>query len=338
MISLPFFLSILLSMTQLVVVVMFAPLIAGFRVFMSARLTGVAAPPVLRRWYLIATQWCADSPDQNSDPLTPQTSIVASCATTAAMTTVLVVSLLVPMAASGLATAHLSDIFVITLLLMSAQIACQLPALGGQAETATTAFRRLISASVAIPVLFLIAVLFFSVGATTNLDVVLSGLRSGSPFGDDAPFVLAALALLVAGAASDCTVSDVGVTGTDRAILMLAADCSSLIWLTLAGDLFWPGSLALISEHQTVTGSVGALSVGFLLWIVRCCVLCVILAAGNLVAAGPVTRIRLRGAGALLLAFFAIQVLFGSRFPIMPYRGAVHEQSTFDDNTGGGPL
>lgn len=326
-----FFCALTLSVVQFGAVVLVAPLISGFRTFMSARLTGVATPPLLRRWYLIViccrTAWPSRS---DTDLLTRRAGVIASIAAPASLATVLTASVLVPTAGSDLITAHWSDFFVITLLLLAAQFTSRLPALNSLAETATRGFQQSVSAAVIIPSLFLMATLFFCVSATTNLDIVLSGMRNGSDFGGNAPFVLAAGALLAA-AAPESSEPVPDVCGPDRAMLMLACDCIFLVWLTLAGDFLWPDTLALISGHASAARNLGAIFTGFFFWMLRCTVLCIVLASGSLIVAGPAGRTRLKAVAALLLSLFAIQVLFSSHLSATA-EWAERRQQTY--NTG----
>lgn len=331
-----FFSASALSVIQTGLVILVAPVMSGFHSFMSARFAGVAAPPVLRRLYLTRKYWSELSVQPaNVDVMASQANVIVAVAATSGITSALVASALVPTSALGLATAPLSDILTITFLLMASYISCQLVLLNGLSETAANTFRGIISVAAIIPVIFLVSVIFFTKSATTNLDVVLSSLRSESPFGDGAPFVLAALALLISGSSSGSDEIETSAQGTDRAMLMLACDSISLVWLTLAGDLLWPGSLVVISESAGILDSLGNLGLGFLLWIVRCIMLCIVLSVSRLIVAGPVAVIRMRTTAALLLLLFAIQIVFGSHLASVNSLGETLQQEISRDHAEG---
>ena len=94
---------------------------------------------------------------------------------------------------------------------------------------------------------------------------------------------------------------------------MLASDLVALTWLTLAGDLMWPGSLARVGESATFLAGVGAFCMGVLGWLLRCVLRATVISAGRALAIGPIAAARLRGAAALLMALLALQLLTAAR-------------------------
>lgn len=305
-------LSALLAVVQLGLVVLLAPFLSGLRDFLGARLSGVPAPPLLRRWFLIVGQWRnSTSVPLSTDDWQNARAVGTDLAATLALALMLTGALLIPAFALGLPFAPLSDLLLIGLLLVLTRLACLFPALGGLAERASDGFFRMAALFLTLPAFFLVVALIFGAGATTRLDAVLMGLRHGSAFGDNAPFVLAATALLaVAGAEGGDVTSEVPA-GRARAMLMLATDGLSLLWVTLAGALLWPSSLVIPADVAVFPGGIGIVLLAVVLWLLRCICLCILLASGRALAFGPVMAARLRAGGALLLALFALQLMLG---------------------------
>ncbi|NHN87174.1 hypothetical protein [Acetobacter conturbans] len=309
-------LAILLTGLQLLAVILLAPFLSGFRSFLSARASGIAAPPVLRRWFAISRLWGTLPPVHHSDapPLIGQflTPVVAPFSLAAS----LCAALLVPAFSLGLITASWSDLTLIALLLVLARTGCLLPALTQPAEASAAAFGRAVTMALVLPTLFLITALLFSAGATTTLAAVLADLSHSNPLVNGAPFVLAGAALLAAVDPAPRADTEADGQSSDDALLMLTRDIVALTWLTLAGDLIWPGSLARIAASPTVLSGTGAFLLGLVCWLVRCFLLGTMLAAGRAFVIGSATSTRLRGAAALLLALLALQLLTAAR--LMP--------------------
>ncbi|AQS84193.1 MAG: hypothetical protein ABF876_04650 [Acetobacter aceti] len=322
-------LSVLLTVLQLALVVLVAPLLSGFRSFISARMTGVPASPVLRRWFVIGREWRAAPPLKQSDapPLVEGT--ITEIAAPLSLAAAVCAALLVPAFTQGLLTHSWSDLLLVGLLLVLARFIALLPGLAQPAERATFAFGRAAALALVLPCLFLLVALLFSAGATTGLAAVLTGLVHANPFVEGAPFVLAGAAILAA--VDPVEKSDIAGQGSDGALLMMSRDITALTWLTLAGDLMWPGSLAAVASSPTVPGGCGALLLGVLCWLLRSFLLSVILATGRAFALGDLAGVRLRAASALLLAVLALQLMTASR--LMPPIGVIPEESRVSDRT-----
>ncbi|MCH4090950.1 hypothetical protein [Acetobacter sp.] len=307
-------LSVLLTVLQLALVVLVGPLLSGFRSFFSARMSGVPASPVLRRWFVIGREWGHAPPVRQSDapPLVEGTitGIVAPFSLAAALCAVL----LVPAFTQELGTGSWSDLLLVGLLLVLARFTALLPGLAQPAERATVAFGRALALALVLPCLFLLVALLFSAGATTGLASVLAGMSHENPFVDGAPCVLAGAALLAA--VDPVERYDFEEPGSDGALLMLSRDIAALTWLTLASDLMWPGSLVSVLGSPSFLSGCGALVLGVLCWFLRSFLLAIVLATGRALALGDLTAVRLRAASALLLAVLALQLMTSAR--LMP--------------------
>lgn len=316
---LPFCVAGALTAFQLLCVLLLAPFLSGLRLFFSAKLAGRAAPPVLRHGYVVARLWREPLPAERfSDaPVLPD-AFVPGLVAPVALALALCAALLVPAFSLGLATAPWSDLLLIVLLLAFARLLTLLPALGNPAETAFRAYRQAVAQACVLPSLFLVVLLMFSAGASTGLDGMLAGLRSGNPFVEGAPFVLAGIALLAAVERTGDMESGGEGQGRDRAMLLLACDLLALTWLTLAGDLIWPGLLTRVGSSAGFLPGLGALALGTVCWAGRSVLLAVLLTAGRAVPLGRTAATRLRATAAALLVLLALQLLTASH--LMPER------------------
>lgn len=318
-------LSLLLTVLQLALVLFVAPLLSGVRLSLSARMAGAGAQPVLRRWFLISRAWKIAPVIHETDGPTLIEQFLPAYIGPLSFAAALCAALLVPAFSFGLLTDSWADLLLVGMLLFAARLCGLLPALTQTAETATGAYRQAVASALILPSLFLVAVLLFSAGATTNLAIVLSGLSHGNPLADGAPFVLGGVALLAA--VDPLPKAETREQGSNDALRMLASDLVALTWLTLAGDLMWPGSLARVAENQTLLAGVGAFFMGVLCWLLRCVLLATVISAGRALAIGPIAAARLRGAAALLMALLALQLLTAARLtpPADPDAAAVEE-------------
>lgn len=322
-------LSALLTVLQLVLVVLVGPLLSGFRSFISARMAGVPAPPVLRRWFVIGREWGHAPPVPHSDAPPLVTGMIAGLVAPFSLAAAVCAALLVPAFTLGLLTRSWSDLLLVGLLLVLARFTALLPELAQPAEHATFAFGRAVALALVLPCLFLLVALLFSAGATTDLASVLAGMSHENPFVEGAPFVLAGAAMLAA--VDPVAKSASEEQGSDGALLMLSRDMAALTWLTLAGDFMWPGSLASVLDCPSFLSGCGALALGVLCWLLRSFLLAVILATGRSFALGDLAAVRLRAASALLLAVLALQLMTAAR--LMPPVGVMPEDNQVSEKT-----
>ncbi|NHN92027.1 hypothetical protein [Acetobacter sicerae] len=322
-------LSALLTVLQLALVVLVGPLLSGFRSFISARMAGVPAPPVLRRWFVIGREWGHAPPVPHSDAPPLVTGMIAGLVAPFSLAAAVCAALLVPAFTLGLLTRSWSDLLLVGLLLVLARFTALLPELAQPAELATFAFGRAVALALVLPCLFLLVALLFSAGATTDLASVLAGMSHENPFVEGAPFVLAGAAMLAA--VDPVAKSASEEQGSDGALLMLSRDMAALTWLTLAGDFMWPGSLASVLDCSSFLSGCGALALGVLCWLLRSFLLAVILATGRAFALGDLAAVRLRAASALLLAVLALQLMTAAR--LMPPVGVMPEDNRVSENT-----
>ncbi|MCE0743149.1 hypothetical protein LWC05_04485 [Acetobacter sicerae] len=322
-------LSALLTVLQLALVVLVGPLLSGFRSFISARMAGVPAPPVLRRWFVIGREWGHAPPVPHSDAPPLVTGMIAGLVAPFSLAAAVCAALLVPAFTLGLLTRSWSDLLLVGLLLVLARFTALLSELAQPAEHATFAFGRAVALALVLPCLFLLVALLFSAGATTDLASVLAGMSHENPFVEGAPFVLAGAAMLAAVDPVEKSVSE--EQGSDGALLMLSRDMAALTWLTLAGDFMWPGSLTSVLDCPSFLSGCGALALGVLCWLLRTFLLAVILATGRAFALGDLAAVRLRAASALLLAVLALQLMTAAR--LMPPVGVMPEENQVSEKT-----
>ncbi|MFT9016692.1 MAG: hypothetical protein ABF990_13275 [Acetobacter sp.] len=146
---------------------------------------------------------------------------------------------------------------------------------------------------------------------TQDLSTFLAGLAVLSPLRDGAPYVLAGVALFVVAALSargtDRDAAVAPLSGQDRGMWLLAADCVQLCWVSLAGDMAWSASLA-IAPGQGGGAWVAQCAQGGGIWLCKLAVAALLLALGRLVVLPAMRRIRVRLGVVFLLGALAWQV------------------------------
>lgn len=295
-----------LTILQVLLCILIAPLLRGFCDFLSARIVGTGAPPVLRRWFMIAERWAGPS-DNSSDLLSRQNLRVADFSASTALICALIVTTLVPPGTVKLLTNSGSDFFIIILLLAAGRIFAVVPALNVPGTQARQAMNSCVRTVVVLPPLFLIAALIFPTGATTTFSQALSAVYQAHGTGDSAVFVLAALSLFVAFPGADDKLFT-NLTGMNWSLAALAQDMMFLTGLLLTADFMFPALFPWLAGQN----SLWMISGSFVLSVLCVFVLAALVVCGRLVVMTPVMGVRLRAAAALILTLFAIQTLTGA--------------------------
>ncbi|MBB2200281.1 hypothetical protein [Gluconacetobacter tumulisoli] len=297
---------------HLALTIAMAPVVRGLVDGCVVGLGGRGVPPVLMRW-----RWILALARRRGVRVagTAATGLAAGATLAAA----LAACCLVPSFAFGLPGAGLSDLLLVTGLLGLARLGLVVTALGpGVARAgraAVSAAMGLAMMQAVMPVV--IAVVGLATGVT-GIDGLLARMHDADVAGLQTPLVLAAMALLVAGldeawGGADAQAADMlaNVTGPDRAALELARDLAVLAWMTLAGDMIWPGGLAMATGAMPPAPA--ALLAGVGAWLLRTAVLCAGLVAARLVILSLDRGLRTRLGLAMLFGVLAVVVLFAGR-------------------------
>ncbi|GAN68053.1 hypothetical protein [Acetobacter orleanensis] len=201
--------------------------------------------------------------------------------------------------------------FLLCAALVGASLLLGLP-LVVQGGTATLAgYTALLADALLLPAL--VPVLVMAGGQ--DFSVFLAHLRLLSPAGEGAPFVLMGVALfLVTAWKGRLAGEDLQgqLSGADRALWMLAADCVQLVWITLAGDVAWAGSLALPGDGGAEPWLAQCLA-GGAFWVAKLSVAALLLAGTHLMVLTYQRRARVRLAAVFLLGLLAWQVAYAGQ-------------------------
>lgn len=296
-----FFACLLALALQTVLIVLAAPWFSGWVNRLAGRLTGERRFPVGGRWQDIHHQFRRPGLRQRGDGLSSLACRVALILAVfaACMTPVFT---LVPAGFPAPGFALLCTALVGASLLLGLPLLVQ----AGMAELA--GYAALLADGLLLPAL--VPVLVMAGGQ--DFSVFLAHLRQLSPVGDGAPFVLMGVALFMvtawkgrqAGEDLPCQLS-----GVDRALWMLATDCVQLVWITLAADVAWAGSLALPVETGTEPWLAQCLA-GGAFWMAKLAVAALFLAGTQLMVLTFPRRARVRLAAVFLLGLLAWQVAY----------------------------
>lgn len=299
-----------LLLVHLVLMVACAPLARGLLAAGMARAGGAERVPVLGRWRLILS--CAR---RHGVRAAGGAEIVPG----AALAVALAACVLVPSFALGLPGGGLSDLLTVSGLLVLARLLPLLAALEPGGARAGLAAAGDVTALAAMQAVFPLAVAAAVMASGHGgIDALLVRLRDPDMGGGRVSAMLLALALLLAGPdvgpGDDVRAADmmVDLGGRGRAAMELARDLVLMGWITLAGDLAWPGGLAvpqadaLLPPAISLPGAVAA-------WLARTGVICAGIVAARVVVMGSARGTRGRLVLALLFATLAVVVLFADQ-------------------------
>ncbi|MBB2177079.1 hypothetical protein [Gluconacetobacter johannae] len=297
---------------HLALMVAMAPVVRGVVDWCVAGLAGRGAPSVLMRW-----RWIVALARRRGLRAAGTAATGAACGATLAAA--LAACCLVPSAALGLPGAGLSDLLVVAGLLGLVRLGLVVTALGpGVARAgraAVSGATGLAMMQAVMPVVIAVAGLATGV---TGIDGLLARMHDADVAGLQTPLVLAAMALLIAGlddawGGAEAQAADMlaNVGGPDRAALELARDLAVLVWMTLAGDMIWPGGLAM--AEGALPPAPTALLAGLGAWLLRTAVLCAGLVAARVVVLSLDRGLRARLGVAMLFGVLAVVVLFAGR-------------------------
>jgi len=291
-----------------------APVLAGLRAVVQARLLGRAGPALLQPWRDLERLL-------RKQPVLPETaSWLFAAAPFACLVVAVAAALLVPSFALGMATAPLADLVVLAGLLAAGRFALALAgyedgtALGGMGAS-----RIGVAAVCGEPATLLVILVLATLAGTSNLDAI-SAVGLEGPRG--VPWIAAGAALAIAGFAvigrrgqgPPLTLMHEAValdySGPYLAIVAYAGQLSALVSLSVLAAVFLPFGIA--------AGGAGPLAwaVGAAAWIVKVGALGTCLAALDAVGARPaLARVPAVLGLAALLAFLAAMILFAGQGP-----------------------
>lgn len=299
-----FFASLLVLVLQTVLIVLAAPWFGGWVNRLTGRLTGERRFPAGGRWQDIHHQFRRQGQRLRGDQLSALACRGAFILAVFAASMAPVFTLLPP----GFPA---PDFFLPCAALVVASLLLGLPVVvqGGMATLA--GYTVLLADAFLLPAL--VPVLVMAGGQ--DFSAFLAYLRQFSPAGEGAPFVLMGVALFLvtawkgqqAGESLPCQLS-----GADRALWMLATECVQLVWVTLAGDIAWSGSLALPGEGGAEPWLAQCLA-GGAFWVAKLGVAALLLAGAHLMVLTVQRRARIRLAAVFLLGLLAWQVAYSSQ-------------------------
>lgn len=198
-------------------------------------------------------------------------------------------------------------LLLISAVLILASLLLSLPLVAQPGRYALNGYMVLIADALLLPALIPVLVM---VGGQ-DLAAFLTQIRSLSPLGNGAPFVLMGVAVFAVAWRSQqgdeegaCPLS-----GPDRGLWLLARDCVRLCWVTLAGDIAWSGMLSLPTTAGMEAWSIGCLE-GTGVWVVKVAIAAVLLALTYLMVLPLPKQGRVRLATVFLLGLLAWQVAY----------------------------
>lgn len=295
------FACLLALVLQTLLIVLVAPWFSGWVNRLTGRLTGERRFPAGGRWQDIHHQFRRQGLRLRGDGL-------SGLACRGALGLAVFAACMTPVFTLVPAGFPAPGFFLLCAALVGASLLLGLP-LVVQGRTATLAgYAAVLADALLLPAL--VPVLVMAGGV--DFSAFLAHLRQLSPAGDGAPFVLMGVALFLvtvwkgrlAGEDVPCELS-----GADRALWMLATDCVQLVWVTLAGDVAWAGSLALPGDGGAEPWLAQCLA-GGALWVAKLGVAALLLAGTNLMVLTFQRRARMRLAAVFLLGLLAWQVAY----------------------------
>ena len=271
------------QLVHLALLVVAAPLVAGFVPWLKARLLGRSGPPLLQPWRDLQKLL------RKQPVLAFNASWLFRAAPTLAFAATLTAGALVPSFALGMTTAPVADLLVIAGLLALGRCILALAGMDvGTAFGGIGASREMMFSVFAEPALILVFFTLALLAGSTNLDAIAGVLRDGA-LGLRLSLGLTLIATLAIAIAENgripvdnpsthlelTMVHEAMVleySGRDLALIELTASLKLVLWLTLTAAMFCPFGLA--------TPEAGLLSwpLGLLAWAVKIGVLAVGLA------------------------------------------------------------
>jgi len=289
-----------------------APLLAGLRPLVRARLLGRAGPPLVQPWRDLVRLL-------RKQPVLPDTaSWLFTAVPFVCLAAAIAATLLVPSFALGMLTAPMGDLLVLAGLLALARYALALAGydastvLGGMAAT-----RIAIAAVWSEPAMLLIILALATHAGSSNVDAICATLAEqprGLPW-FAAGAALAIVGFAMAGRARDAAhltlvheAAMLDYSGRYLAMVTYAGQLGTLAWLSLSAALFIPFGM--------VSGGAGPLAwvPAIAAWAVKVAALGVCLATLDVVVARPsVARMPAVLRMAALLALLAAVFVFASQ-------------------------
>jgi formate hydrogenlyase subunit 4 len=309
--------SLLLQVLHLIFMLAVAPFALGLSHFAGARLAGRAGPPPTQPWRdlrrLLRKQTVFAESASGLFGSTPAF----------AFATILLASSLVPSFALGMATAPLSDLIVVTGLLMLARASLALAAMeSGTALGGLGASRSMALAGFTEPALLLVIAPLALLTGSTNLDTIASVIRDGA-IGLQVPSLLAMAALAVVAVArlraptnAPLPFSEAAMTedvlaqeysGRPLALLKWGDALRRLLWLNLLVDVAIPFGLADSGANPLWW------VVSMAIWVAKMAVLTVALAVWQVARASRSTGLAESLGLAVLLGLLAAAFLFAGQ-------------------------
>lgn len=285
---------------QTVVIILVAPWFSGWVNRLTGRLTGERRFPAGGRWQDIRHQFRRQGLRLRGDGL-------SGLACRGALILAVFAACMTPVFTLVPAGFPAPGFFLLCAALVGASLLLGLPLVvqGGGTLAGSTA---LLADALLLPAL--VPVLVMAGGQ--DFSAFLAHLHQLSPAGDGAPFVLMGVALFLVTLwkgqqAGEDVPSE--LSGADRALWMLATDCVQLVWITLAGDVAWAGSLALPGDSGVEPWLAQCLA-GGAFWMARLGVAAFLLAGTHLMVLTFQRRARVRLAAVFLLGLLAWQVAY----------------------------
>ncbi|MFT8657127.1 MAG: hypothetical protein ABF785_10585 [Acetobacter papayae] len=323
-------------LVQAILLVLAAPWFAGLTEWTAARLEGRSALRISARWREIK--------HQSRRPCLREPAMQAgSIACRAALVLAVLSCVLVPVFTVSAPGFVAPGLFLVCCVLVAGMLLLDLPQTLQGGVAAWWGCAHLLADGLVLPVLAPVALL---AGTTRSLPVFLASLHGASPMLDGAPYVLAGVAVfmvvVLAPWGDEAQRRIACLAGPDRALWLLAADCLSLCWVTLAGDLAWAGSLASPALGDTQDW-LSACVVGAVLWVGKMLAAAVLLGLSRLVVLTTRRRVRVRLGVIFLFGLLAWQMTWAAApQPVVLDEGAaapaVEPQSRQEQGTVHGGL
>lgn len=302
-------LTVLALACQTVLMLAVGPFFAGLVERLAGRFTGEHSAWPMGRWHEIRHQF-------RRPPLHEPADRAGGVVTRAAFFLAVLAAGMVPVFSLSPAGFPAPGLLLVCAMLVLASLLLWVPLVLQPRPVVVPAYMAIVADVFLLPALVPVLVM---VGGQ-DLSTFLVHIRFFSPLEQGAPFVLMGVALFgvaawrgqQAGQALPCPLS-----GPDRGLWLWARACVQLCWLTLAGDVAWPGSLALPAEGG-VESWLSACLLGLAAWGLKLAVAALLLAATHLMVLPLPRRGRVRLAAVFLLGLLAWQVAYPVLAPIPP--------------------
>ena len=283
---------------QTALMVLVAPWFAGWVHRLAGRLVGEPRFPAGGRWQEIWHQFRRPSLYGRQDGLNGVFCALALVLAVLACGLVPVFTLTMPgFPAPGM--------LLVCTILVAVGVLLDLPQAVQEASAAQQGCAAIVADALLLPVLTPVLLL---TGAH-DLVAFLGRLHVLSPITEGAPYVLAGVALFLATALArrDEQTASATLSGPDKAMWLLAADCMQMCWVTLAADVAWAGSLAMPGESGAENWLTQCVE-GLGLWMFKLLVASFMLAVLRMALLPAGRRARVRLGAIFLLGVLAWQV------------------------------